>query len=275
MKTEIVYEDNDLIVAYKPAGLAVQTAGIGRPDMVSELKNYLQKADCGQGKRPGEAACGRSGPYLGVIHRLDQPVEGLLVFAKNPGSAAALTKQLRRQEEPGMLHKNYRAVIWGNPAAESGELVDYLYKNKDNKAVVAEVPESDDKCPRERRMKSPEESVQVEDAKKAVLLYRCLRHKELGALSGTEEKTGEVTLADIRIRTGRFHQIRAQMAHAGTPLLGDQKYGSGESMEASRLLGVRNVALCAWGLEFAHPVTGKQMHFETEPRGKIFAVFYQ
>ena len=84
MKTEILYEDNSILVIRKPAGLAVQSARVGQPDVVSELKSYLVKQS---GVRRGE-------PYLAVIHRLDQPVEGVLVFAKEKNAAAVLTRQL-------------------------------------------------------------------------------------------------------------------------------------------------------------------------------------
>ncbi len=88
MRTEIVYEDKSIMVVRKPAGLAVQSAGIGQPDVVSELKSYLAKLpDAG---RPGP---GKGEPYLGIVHRLDQPVEGLLVFAKDKKAAAILSKQ--------------------------------------------------------------------------------------------------------------------------------------------------------------------------------------
>ena len=87
MKTEILYEDKSIMVVRKPAGLAVQSAGIGQPDVVSELKSYLAKL-------PDAGRQGKGEPYLGIVHRLDQPVEGLLVFAKDTKAAAALSKQL-------------------------------------------------------------------------------------------------------------------------------------------------------------------------------------
>ena len=117
MKTEILYEDNSILVIRKPAGLAVQSAGIGQADVVSELKSHLAKLpDAG---RPGKGE-----PYLGIVHRLDQPVEGVLVFAKEKKAAAALTKQL----SDGTLNKHYYAVLCGYPAVAEGELVDYLRK---------------------------------------------------------------------------------------------------------------------------------------------------
>ena len=114
MRTEILYEDNSILVIRKPAGLAVQSARIGQADVVSELKSYLAK----------QAGVGQGEPYLAVIHRLDQPVEGVLVFAKEKKSAAVLTKQL----SAGTLNKQYYAVLCGYPDASEGELVDYLRK---------------------------------------------------------------------------------------------------------------------------------------------------
>lgn len=100
---------------------------------------------------------------------------------------------------------------------------------------------------------------------RAELEYEILQVREAEGLS----------LADIRLITGRFHQIRAQMAHAGTPLLGDMKYGSEASKALARGLGVRYVALCACSLEFRHPVSGKRMEFRIEPKNPAFSFFSQ
>ena len=122
MKTEILYEDNSILVIRKPAGLAVQSARIGQQDVVSELKSYLAK----------QAGAGRGEPYLAVIHRLDQPVEGVLVFAKEKKTAAALTGQLSE----GSLNKQYYAVLCGYPDCSEGDLVDYLRKEGNVATVV-------------------------------------------------------------------------------------------------------------------------------------------
>lgn len=240
MRTEIVYEDKDILVVYKPAGLATQTAKLGQADVVSELKNYLA-----QGTRCVGGKSGAQNVYLGIIHRLDQPVEGLLVFAKNKKAAADLTAQLQGQGEDGSLHKHYYAVVCGQSEEKQGRLVDYMYKSAENLAVIVEPGAVSD--------------ASKNVAKEAVLEYRIL-----------SSVNKELALADIRIFTGRFHQIRAQMAHAGMPLLGDVKYGSAEAKELSGTLGVRTVALCAYSLDFQHPVTKKKMHFEEKPRGKVF-----
>lgn len=224
MKTRIVYEDSDIIVINKPAGLATQTAKVGQADVVSELKNYL----AGENRKEP--------PFLGIIHRLDQPVEGLLVFAKNKKAAAKLS---------GQMNKQYYAVFCGKPCSREAELVDYLIKTPDNRAEVADID--------------------TKDARKAVLRYKLIR---------TIQKSGEeISLVDVEIDTGRFHQIRVQMSHAGMPLLGDMKYSDERAKSCSLKLEVKTVALCAYRLAFIHPVTGKQMEFTIKPSGMAFEDF--
>ncbi|MCR5754043.1 MAG: RluA family pseudouridine synthase [Acetatifactor sp.] len=220
MRCKVIYEDDYLIVILKPAGLATQTAKVGEADVVSELKKYL--------RRDKE-------PYLGVVHRLDQPVEGLLVFAKDKKTAADLTKQLGQ----GTLNKQYYAVVCGKPKTSEGELVDYLYKDANGKAAVTDA-----------------EGGLEKGAKKAVLQYRVVREME---------SRPPIYLMDIHIDTGRFHQIRAQMSHAGMPLLGDKKYGTEDSIALSSQRQVRTVALFAYSVAFVHPRSGKNMQYTVMP----------
>ncbi len=224
MQTQIVYEDEAVLVIRKPAGLATESAGIGQKDVVSELKNYVAK------KNPGKM------PYLGIVHRLDQPVEGLLVFAKTKKAAENLTVQLGK----GTLKKEYLAVVCGKVPENTGRLVDYLAKEK-GMAVVKDAADA--------------------QAKKAVLTYM------------KKAETGSLTLLAVQIETGRFHQIRAQLSHAGFPILGDEKYGSEESKELSRERKIRFTALCAASLSFRHPVTGKVMTFTQAPQNPAFVDF--
>ncbi len=224
MQTQIVYEDEAVLVIRKPAGLATESAGIGQKDVVSELKNYVAK------KNPGKM------PYLGIVHRLDQPVEGLLVFAKTKKAAENLTVQLGK----GTLKKEYLAVVCGKVPENTGRLVDYLAKEK-GMAVVRDTADA--------------------QAKKAVLTYM------------KKAETGSLTLLAVQIETGRFHQIRAQLSHVGFPILGDEKYGSEESKELSREKKIRFTALCAVSLSFRHPVTGKTMAFTQAPQNPAFADF--
>ncbi len=227
MQTKIIFEDKDIIVVYKPAGIAVQGARIGQPDVVSELKGHLAAKE----KQAGNP------PYLGIIHRLDQPVEGLLVFAKSRKAAADLSRQL---QDAG-FHKEYRAAVCGIPGPQTRELVDYL-KKEEGRAVVC-----------------------AGEGKKAILHLEVMQTKKAG-----EEN---VSLLSVHIETGRFHQIRAQLSHAGFPILGDKKYGSEKSLSLSDAMGVCNVALSAGRLFFRHPVTHKKLEYTSTPVNPVFSIF--
>lgn len=220
MKAKIIYEDKEILVCHKPAGLATQTGKVGQKDLVSELKNYLG-----------------GNPYLGLIHRLDQPVEGLLVFAKTAYAA----KELSRQLTGNVLNKQYFAVVWGKGFLNETRLEDYLIKdNKTNMSRIAGETES--------------------GAKRA----------ELWAKAIDFDGVHNISFVEINLLTGRHHQIRVQMANAGFPLLGDMKYGTEESVTKSKELGVESVALCATKLAFVHPKTKKKMEFQIKPEGEIF-----
>lgn len=240
MQTQIVYEDEAVLVIRKPAGLATESAGIGQKDVVSELKNYVAK------KNPGKM------PYLGIVHRLDQPVEGLLVFAKTKKAAENLTAQLGK----GTLKKEYLAVVCGKVPENTGRLVDYLAKEK-GMAVVKNATDAKT----EKDVDAQAGKAADPQAKKAVLTYT------------KKAETEKFTLLAVQIETGRFHQIRAQLSHAGFPILGDEKYGSEESKELSREKKIRFTALCAAYLSFRHPVTGKFMAFTQTPQNPAFADF--
>jgi len=218
MKLDIIYEDKEIIVCYKPAGVATQTASLGSPDMVSMLKNYLAKK--------GEEN------YLGVIHRLDQMVSGLLVFAKTKKAAAALSKQI----QDGSANKDYLALCYGVPKEKTGTLVHYMMKDPQTK--LAKV--------------IPEEKMSSElsaSYKKAILDYE------------VEDERENCAILKIHLQTGRFHQIRAQFAAIGNVLLGDVKYGTVQSKEFSAKEKINTVALCAYRLVLKHPITGKDMEF--------------
>lgn len=216
----ILYEDNDILVCHKSAGLPTQTAKLGQPDVTTELKKYL--------KDSGQAT------YLGLVHRLDQPVEGILVLAKTENAAKELSRQVANHE----MQKYYYAIVSGIPK-ENATLVDSLWK--DNKTNLSKVVQKDNKAG-----KRSELSYTVEKTHQA------------------EKKEEEYALLKIALKTGRHHQIRVQLSHAGYPLLGDSKYGDEKSRNISNILEIKNVALCAYRLEFMHPKTKKQMKFELE-----------
>ena len=222
----IIYEDKDILLCHKPAGVATQTKRLGQQDMESMLKNYRAKK--------GEP------PYIGIVHRLDQPVEGLMVFAKNQKAAAHLSKQVQDR----MIGKHYYAVSANAPAEKEGLLEDYLLTDK--KTNFTQVVES-------KQTKSGTAEL-PKDAKKAKLEYKVI------------EQTENKTLFDIKLHTGRQHQIRVQLAHIGCPLMGDNKYGIADTTGNTRTKSDNALALCSYRLQFTHPTTGKQMDYQIKPQ---------
>ena len=214
---EIIFEDNDILVCRKPAGVATQTKRLGQQDMESLLKNYRVKK--------GEP------PYIGIVHRLDQPVEGIMVFAKNQKAAAHLSKQVQNR----VIGKYYYAISLNEPSEKEGVLEDYLLTDK--KTNITNVVEKN-----------------TRGSKKAKLEYRAIESKE------------DKILFDIKLHTGRQHQIRVQMANIGCPLIGDSKYGDSKSRDS--------LALCSYKLEFEHPTKRIPMKFEIQPMGKVFVEFF-
>ncbi len=277
----ILYEDAELIVCHKPAGIAVQSARVGQKDMVSILNNHLAEScgngrNCLSGKKGERQSAGKEAPTVYVVHRLDQPVEGVLVFAKTKRAAA----ELSRQAADGSMKKIYQAVCCvadGNVCAEEqktllpdgsppGEhprerrfengktydLVDYLVKDgRTNTSSVAEKG--------------------GQGAKRAELSFRVIACRDA------------LLLSEIELKTGRHHQIRVQMAHAGLPLYGDRKYNESweeylTEADKARLNGQNSgtvpLALCAVSLAFSHPASREKMAFETKPRTDIFLSFF-
>lgn len=193
---DIIYEDNHIIVVNKKVGEIVQGDKTGDKPLVDLLKEYLKE----KYNKPGNVFCG-------VVHRIDRPVSGLLVFAKTSKALTRLNEMLRK----GEIHKSYRALVSGKPNPAEGRLENYLVSDgRINKTFV-----SDESNP---------------EAKKSVLEYRLL------------EEGDRYSLLEINLLTGRKHQIRAQLAAAGHPIKGDLKYGSrrsnpdgGISLQSARL----------------------------------------
>ena len=223
----ILYEDDQIIVVEKPVGIESQSNRTFEPDMVSEVKKHINSLSPKKGE-----------PYVGVIHRLDKPVGGILVFGKTKEAAGALSKQVSGHQ----MEKKYLAVICGKPVDNFGTYVDYLWK--DGKNNISKIVDKG-----------------ITDAKRAELSYRVL--EEL------EGKEGPLCLVEIDLKTGRHHQIRVQFSGHGTPLLGDLKYNPA----GPKVAGQRNVALCAWKLAFTHPGNKKKMEFTVKPQGTIFNKF--
>lgn len=279
----ILYEDKDIIVCHKMAGIAVQSARIGEKDMVSMLNNHLM-----------EQADQRMEPVR-VVHRLDQPVEGIVVFAKNKKAAASLSAQIT----DGSMKKVYQAVCC---VTEAGG---HWIPKAEGMQKADAPPDGDEKAATGRKVlwhsltdylvkdaKTNSSAVVTKDrkgAKEARLSFWILSYREVQEQRMAE--AGDVlgyALAEIHLATGRHHQIRVQMAHAGLPLFGDRKYNPdwelyakawqaqmvNESADhAAHRLPAAELALCATELTFRHPKTGKPMHFQVKPQKSVFQTF--
>ncbi|MDP4091965.1 MAG: RluA family pseudouridine synthase [Bacillota bacterium] len=185
---KIIYEDNHLLVVEKPVNIPSQEDESGDADMLTLLKEYIKNA-C---NKPGNV-------YLGLVHRLDRPVGGAMVFAKTSKAASRLSEQIRSRE----FKKTYLAVVNGAPA-KHGSLKNYLYK--DNKTNIVSIVNEG-----------------KEGAKLALLDYEVV------------SSVNNLSLVKINLNTGRSHQIRVQFAGIGNALYGDRKYGVNSSKDGQQL----------------------------------------
>lgn len=205
---DILYEDNHLLAVNKRPGEIVQGDKTGDPCMADEVKAFLKERD----HKPGNVFCG-------VIHRIDRPVSGVVLFAKTSKALSRMNEQVKQRK----LTKTYWAVVKNRPPELQGTLEDYLIRNeKLNKSFVT-ANHSDP------------------NAKQALLDYRLIATSE-----------GGYHLLEIDLHTGRHHQIRCQLSHMGCPIKGDLKYG------ASRSNPDGSISLHARSISFEHPVTHKQ-----------------
>ncbi len=221
---DILYEDQFLLVCIKPAGVLSQPDATGNgEDMLSLLRDQLKARDGVE-------------PYIGLVHRLDRGVGGVMVFAKRQDVAGALSTAVANRT----LIKQYLAVVHGQPNEASGVWKDFLYKDAaKNKTFVVE---------RQRK-----------GVKQASLAYATLATR-------IDTPAGECSLLQIRLHTGRTHQIRVQCASRGLPLIGDGKYGARDH-------GLP-IGLWSYRLTFAHPrKKGKTVDIAALPTGEVFGWF--
>jgi 23S rRNA pseudouridine1911/1915/1917 synthase len=208
----ILHEDNHIIVVLKPQNVACCPDETGDDNLFDCVKRYIKE----KYQKAGNV-------FLGLVHRLDRPTGGVMVYAKTSKAAARLTEQMKT----GGFEKKYFAVLASIPDKKQATLENYLRKNSLNNMVYA--------CTRTE-----------EGAKFASLDYTILEEK------------GSYCLADIKLHTGRTHQIRVQMAAINCPVYGDMRYG-GENAVKGKL------ALWAYSLSFSHPTTGEKLRFVAEP----------
>ncbi len=213
-KLNILYEDNHIIVVIKPYNILSQSDITNDIDMLTIIKKYIKE----KYQKPGNV-------YLGLVHRLDRPTSGIMVFAKTSKAASRLSKQMQNNE----FKKKYLAVLNGTLTKKEGTLENYLLK-VENKSIV-----TDEK-----------------HGKYASLDYKVLKEKD------------NLSLVEVKLNTGRHHQIRVQFSNINHPLYGDQKYG---------IENKKQLALFAYNLEFNHPTTKERLVFKYYPQDKIFKDF--
>lgn len=204
MEVQVLYEDNHIIAVYKPAGMLVQGDHSGDPTVMDEVKYYLKQ----KYNKPGNV-------FLGMVHRLDRPVSGIVLFAKTSKGASRLSEQFRSHT----IQKIYHAVVIGEPKEPKATLVHYLKKDTDKNFV--------------RVYATP-----VPDALRAELDYEVL-----------ESQNGH-SLVKIQLKTGRSHQIRSQLSYIGCPIVGDVKYGAPELEVTTTGEKHSRIALAATSVQF-------------------------
>lgn len=255
MKLDILYEDNDIIVCHKAPGVSSQQERSYDPDMVSMLMNHFIKT-------------GVKNPYVGVVHRLDKPVAGVIIYGKTKAATLALSKQITERK----CTKKYNAIVCGDITKKFAcndntndcekpkttyTLEDHLLRDaKTNTSMVVDI--NDKKYSSNKEVKKS--SLRFSIAKTITL-------NEDHPLYREDSPFGNVlSLVDIELLTGRHHQIRVQFSNSGFPLWGDLKYST-FSKECNQRKGV---ALCSYSLTITHPTTKKEMTFSVIPSNSIF-----
>lgn len=219
-KINIIYEDNHLLVVEKPINVPVQLDSSEDLDLLTMLKQYIKE----KYNKPGEV-------YLGLVHRLDRPVGGIMVFAKTSKCASRLSEQIRENQ----MDKYYLAVVNGRLNKTEGVLEDYLFK--DEKKGIS----------------------MIVDKNKPGAKYAKLEYKVI-----SENIKRDVSLVEIKLFTGRHHQIRLQFNRMGSSLYGDQRYGVQDQNQ---------IALFAYKLGFKHPTKDEYLEFKCIPKYGIFTEF--
>ncbi len=199
----VVYEDNHIIVVYKESGEIVQGDKTGDIPLSDIVKDYIKE----KYQKPGNV-------FLGVVHRLDRPVSGLVVFARTSKALSRLNEMFRT----GDVHKTYWAITKEQPAELEGRLEHWLVRN-------------------EKQNKSYAYTREKPGAKKAILEYKVIG------------RTDNYNLLEVRLLTGRHHQIRCQLAAMGCPIKGDLKYGARRSNPDG------SISLLSRRVQFVHPVS--------------------
>ncbi len=214
---KVLYEDNHLIAVFKPAGVLVQGDDTGDKCLMDDVKEYLKV----KYNKPGQV-------FLGLLHRLDRPVSGVVLFAKTSKGASRLSDQIRAHK----VKKVYQAIVEGQLIDQKGTLINWLIKDENKNKV------------------------ELFDYDTAGSLYAELDYKVL-------KTDGKNSLVEINLKTGRPHQIRAQMAYIGHPIVGDIKYG------AKAPNPDKSISLCSTSFTFKTATGDETKTVATEPPFKL------
>ena len=232
---EVIYEDNHIIIVYKESGEIVQGDKTGDRPLSDIVKDYIKE----KYQKPGEV-------FFGVVHRLDRPVSGLVVFARTSKALARLNKMFAE----GQMHKTYWALVERRNEKEENSCVPLVASEQRSSASLL----THWLVRNEKQNKSYAYDHEVPRSKKAMLKYRVLKHGE------------HYDLLEVQLLTGRHHQIRCQLAAIGCPIKGDLKYGARRSNPDG------GISLQAHRIEFEHPVSHQQIDIEV-PAENLFNAF--
>ncbi len=207
---DVLYEDNHLLILNKPAGLITEPSGTEQDNLQDQGKNYLKE----KYQKPGNV-------YLGIVHRLDKPASGIVLFAKTSKALSRLNAYMREKK----FKKTYMALVENTPPNDEMILENYLVHD-DYKATISSKNNS--------------------SAKFCRLQFKVVK------------KSNKTALLEVLLETGRYHQIRAQLANISCPIVGDQKYGSKTILPQKSVIALHHAKL-----EFLHPVTGEFLVIES------------
>ena|GEM_PF-1125314 len=256
-----LHNDKDIAVCIKPAGMAVQSANIREKDLVSYVMIDIARENRKNGIREKNI-------FLSPINRIDREVEGLVLLAKTKKAAAILSKQMTDKD----IEKRYLAVCFGDISKDvvhmdKKEIADNNfcknpYELKDDVRLIENlVTYISDYIYKEKNIAKIVEKTDAIEAKKASLWYKVIASK------------GNLNLLEIKLETGRFHQIRAMFSNMHSPIFGDIKYGFDDGDYGSEYDNTKKIALCSFYLKFKHPISGENLVYEYKPAHAIFSEF--
>src|SRR5574344_1621957 len=227
MKLNILYEDNHLIVVEKEANVLTQGATLDLPVLLDQVKSYIKEKYSKTGN-----------VFLGLIHRLDTNVAGVVCFAKTSKAASRLSEEIRKHR----FEKKYLTIVEGKiTSSENITLKDFLAKDEENKKAIITTSDL---------------------GKESILTF-----KKLAQIDNN-------TLVEVDLLTGRFHQIRAQLSNYGTPIIGDRKYGGKfNNIKSATSKNSHSIALYAYSLSFNHPITKEKLTINNLPKDKVYTPF--